>query len=258
MTLEPVKAMQGREEGMVEEGVRASGQGAILFDRGRAAQATIEWLDPTHWCEQGDAGRGGRGEVWFVRGPFGAGVLRHYRRGGMIGRVVRDRYLFTGAARTRSFREFRLLAEMRRLGLPVPAPLVAGYRRDGSMYRADLLMQQVPDAQTLAQCIRQVIGDEGLLHDLGTTIGRFHAHGIEHVDLNAYNLLLESGRHWWLIDFDRGNLRRPAREWQQRGMQRLQRSLVKLGAPALADWPRAWRLITAAHEQALQSATEFA
>jgi 3-deoxy-D-manno-octulosonic acid kinase len=258
MEAEQVTAMQGRVEAMVEEGVRASGQGAILFDRGLVAQATIQWLDPAHWRGQGDAGRGGRGEVWFVKGPFGAGVLRHYRRGGMIGRVVRDRYLFTGAARTRSFREFRLLAEMRRRGLPVPAPLVAGYRRDGAMYRADLLMQQVPDATTLAQCLGQVIGDDALLRQLGHVLGRFHAHGVEHVDLNAHNLLLESGRRWWLIDFDRGSLRVPAQHWQQRGMKRLQRSLLKLGAATLPQWPQAWKLLIAAYEQALHSAVERA
>jgi 3-deoxy-D-manno-octulosonic acid kinase len=245
--------MRGVQGDMVEEGVHASGQGAILFDRGRAAQATSEWLDPAHWQEAGEAGRGGRGEVWFVRGPFGAGVLRHYRRGGMIGRVVHDRYLFTGAARTRSFREFRLLAELRRRGLPVPAPLVAGYRRDGSVYRADLLMQQVPDAVTLAQCLREVLADEALLAALGATLARFHANGVEHVDLNAHNLLLEAGRRWWLIDFDRGSLRAPARDWQQRGLRRLQRSLRKVGAPALADWPQAWQVLGSAYERTLRS-----
>jgi len=34
----------------------------------------------------------------------------------------------------------------------------------------------------------------------------------------------------WLIDFDRGELRTPARDWQQANLARLQRSLRKLGA----------------------------
>ena len=41
-------------------------------------------------------------------------VLRRYLRGGMAARFARDRYLWLGEERTRSFRELRLLAELLR------------------------------------------------------------------------------------------------------------------------------------------------
>ena len=47
----------------------------------------------------------------------------------MVARLFGDRYLFTGEQRTRSAREFRLLAELSRRGLPVPAPIASRYVR---------------------------------------------------------------------------------------------------------------------------------
>jgi 3-deoxy-D-manno-octulosonic acid kinase len=57
----------------------------------------------------------------------------------------------------------------------------------------------------------------------------------------------------WLVDFDRGALRAPAKSWQLANLARLRRSLVKLGAardneqafdrecwqPLMAAWERA-------------------
>ncbi|MCH7834210.1 MAG: 3-deoxy-D-manno-octulosonic acid kinase, partial [Proteobacteria bacterium] len=37
-------------------------------------------------------------------------VLRHFLRGGLIGKLVRDAYVWTGEDTTRSFLEWRLLA----------------------------------------------------------------------------------------------------------------------------------------------------
>ncbi len=82
------------------------------------------------------------------RGPW---VLRHYRRGGMIANVLGDRYLWTGAGRTRGFAEFRLLAALRARGLPVPTPVAARYRRKGVHYRADLITRRIGNATTLAE-----------------------------------------------------------------------------------------------------------
>lgn len=232
----------------IEEARRVEGQSAILVDRGRVGQAGFELLDPEHWGATGNASRGGRGEVWFVRGVFGDAVLRHYRRGGLIGRLLADRYLWLGEARTRSFREFRLLAALHRRGLPVPAPLAAGYRRQGLLYRADLLIERIKEAHTLAECLHEVLADPVQLAALGTCIGRFHAQGVCHADLNAHNLLLDAGGKWWMIDFDRGGLRRPARGWQQRRLARLQRSLRKLGAETSTHWPSAWHTLVSAHD----------
>lgn len=220
---------------------RATPDGAILFDARRFAQAGAESFDPAHWPGAASgSGDGGRGAVWYVRGPFGHGVLRHYRRGGLVGRVNRDRYWWHGEDETRSFREFRLLHEMARRGLRVPQPLAAGYARDGLFYRADLLTALVPNVKTLAQRVAADFPSDATWERLGATLARFHAEGVFHADLNAHNILLDPQQDAWLIDFDRGELRRPARAWQRANLQRLQRSLHKIGAAANPRHAGAW------------------
>lgn len=214
----------------------ASAQGAILFDRHSLPQATPDMLDTAYWRDgQSIEGRGGRGAVQLVRGPFGEAVLRHYRRGGLIGRWVDDRYLFIGESHVRCVREFHLLAELCAADLPVPRPLLAGWRREGLFYRADLLTLRIPDSRTLAECMRD--GDVDIAwHDIGATLARFHREGVFHADLNAHNMLIDAGGKVWLIDFDRGRLRVPSQDWQQANVRRLRRSLDKLGGIGESSW----------------------
>src|SRR3546814_7124794 len=47
--------------------------------------------------------QGGRQAAWFVQGEFGRGVLRRYRRGGLMAKVSVDRYVWGGVGATRSF-----------------------------------------------------------------------------------------------------------------------------------------------------------
>ena len=230
----------------------ATPRGAILFDCLRAAQADAAWLRPAHWLgAEEDAARGGRGAVWFVHGDFGAGVLRHYRRGGLMARINGDRYLWQDEESTRSFREFRLLTTLRARGLPVPAPLVAGYRRYGLYYRADLLTALIPRAQTLAQRLQAGAPVPANWGAIGATIARFHAQGAYHADLNAHNIMLDDAGAVWLIDFDRGELRAAQPAWQQDNLARLQRSLRKLGAEKRDGWGQAWGTLTEAYHQQL-------
>jgi 3-deoxy-D-manno-octulosonic acid kinase len=224
-------------------------RGAIVFDRRRLPQAEQAWFSPN---EPADSSRGGRGAVWWIETPVGRAVLRHYRRGGVVARISRDRYLWTGPLRTRSFREFRLLAELDARGLPVPAPLAARYLRcDPLRYTADLLTLEIPDARTLAEQFPEVLEDTAALEALGATLARFHRAGACHADLNAHNILLDRCGQWWLIDFDRGSLRAPAAAWWASRLARLRRSWDKLGALAHPAGARAWQRLCAAHQAAL-------
>ncbi len=223
------------------------GHGAILFDAARLPQGDPALLDAARWPQA--AGRG-RGAVRRVEGPFGVAVLRHYRRGGAVARLLGDRYLWTGEENTRAFREFRLLARLRGEGLPVPAPLAAGYTRGGPWYRADLLTAEVPDARTLAETLAAPSADLDAWRSLGVTLARFHAAGVCHADLNAHNLLRDGNGAWWLIDFDRGLLRPPG-EWIATRLARLQRSLRKLGAGRQPGQDAAWDALLAAHAAGL-------
>lgn len=215
--------------------------GAILFDPRRIAQADAELLRPERWRgARAERDRGGRGAIWIVQGDFGAGVLRHCRRGGLVGRVNRDRYLWRGEATVRSFREFLLLSELRARGLNVPEPLAAGYVRRGPIYTADLLTALIEDACTLAQVLAEALPALDTWGRIGATVARFHAQGAFHADLNAHNVMLDHHGEVWLIDFDRGELRPPAQDWSHANLQRLLRSLHKLGAERHAGFATAW------------------
>lgn len=212
--------------------MNAGAEGAILFDAGLAVQPDDRWFDPQHWRAQdklhGQA-RGGRGGVAFVETPAGVCALRHYHRGGMAAPILGDRYLWIGSERTRGFAEFRLLAELQRRCLPVPAPVAARYRRGGVFYTADLLTRRIEHTRTLAECIVAAELDSALAARVGALIARFHAQGVDHADLNAHNVLI-GPNGLWLVDFDRGRIRLSQGGWCQANLRRLRRSLLKLGA----------------------------
>lgn len=190
-----------------------------------------DWFDSAWWASRGRCrhGTGGRGGVAFVDTPVGACVLRHYRRGGLVAPLLGDRYLWTGAERSRGFAEFRLLAELSGQGLPVPAPVAARYCRRGIYYTADLITRAIAQAQTVAELIAQGRFDGELAGRVGGLIARFHAAGVDHADLNAHNILVASGK-LWLIDLDRGEIRATGIAWKLANLARLKRSLLKVGA----------------------------
>jgi 3-deoxy-D-manno-octulosonic acid kinase len=239
---------------MIEAQVQSTATGAIVFDRALGVAPDEAWFDHAHWSALGkaDAHSGGRGGVAFVDTPIGTCALRHYHRGGLAARVSADQYLWTGAARTRAFREFRLLAHLVGLGLPVSSPVAARYVHDGLRYRADLLTRRIEGAQTLADRLAQASLGPVLAQRVGRTIARLHAANVWHADLNAHNILIDSNDAVWLIDFDRGRLRKPKLAWQQANLARLRRSLDKLGAKRLEGFDaQFWHPLLAAYHDAL-------
>lgn len=212
--------------------------GAILFDAERLRQAGAKapapgWFDPAWWGPRAQAvGSGGRGGAWFVEGGpdeggFGPAVLRHYLRGGFAARFSRDRHVWRGAARIRSFEEFRLLRELLRRGLPVPRPIAAIYWRAGLQYRAGILLERLCDVRSLAD----LAADDAAAApwaQAGRLIARLHRAGLDHADLNAHNLLFDARGTGWAIDVDRSALRIPATAWREANLARLHRSLLKL------------------------------
>ena len=241
---------------MNEAQVPSATTGAILFDAALGAAPTDAWFDRAHWQALGlaEAETGGRGGVAFVQTPVGACALRHYHRGGLVARFSADRYLWTGAARTRAFREFRLLARLAAQGLPVPDPVGARYQREGVRYRADLLTRRIHPARTLAQKLAAGEAGAALAQRIGTTLARFHAAGVWHADLNAHNVLVDANDTVWVIDFDRGRVRAPGAAWQQANLARLRRSLDKLGARKVDAFDaQFWHPLLAAYHTALSS-----
>ncbi len=210
--------------------------GAMLYDASRAGNADGSWFDPQWWARRGQVqvtGEG-RGQALFITADERRLVLRHYQRGGWAARLSADRYWWRDESQTRSFVEWHLLYLMRRAGLPVPTPIAAGYRRAGRTYTADLLTERIERAASLAA--RLAAGPLPLTTwiAIGRCVRRFHDEGVDHADLNAHNILLDEEGRVWLIDFDRGRLRRPGL-WCDGNLVRLRRSVEKITAVLPSD-----------------------
>jgi 3-deoxy-D-manno-octulosonic acid kinase len=237
-----------------EEALARGAGGAMLYDASCLHHPDAAMFDPAHWQGQGalETARGGRGTVAFVRTPTGRRwVLRHYRRGGLMAQLSSDRYLWTGADRTRSFREWRLLRQLREWSLPVPQPIAARYVRTGLFYRADLITGELPVRLTLAQALLTGPLPADTWRAMGACVGALHARGVQHADLNAHNLLLGDSNAVYVLDFDRGCLRERG-AWEQSVLERLQRSLrkVTVGLPPDRFGDEQWQALLTGVRQA--------
>ncbi|MBZ9612423.1 lipid IV(A) 3-deoxy-D-manno-octulosonic acid transferase [Rheinheimera maricola] len=225
------------------------------FQRSVFAHATELSFDPVFWQQQQAViGQSqGRNTAWFVRHNSHEFVVRHYYRGGLIGKLLQDKFSFQATLASRAMQEFALLRQLRRFNLPVPRPLAAQYQRHGLHYKSDLIIELVPQSRDLAGVLSAV----GSLNDdkwqqLGALIARFHQHGVYHSDLNCHNILLDANADFWLIDFDKCALR-PAGNWQQANLARLLRSLNKERSlqPTFYWQPSQWLALLQGYNQQL-------
>ncbi|MGH8273035.1 MAG: 3-deoxy-D-manno-octulosonic acid kinase [Gammaproteobacteria bacterium] len=199
--------------------------GFILADV--AFAPTSGWFEPDYWRTRGAGEPVGKGRGQVVSaGEGGRWVLRHYHRGGFPGRFIRDAYFWHGAQATRPVRELRVLSELFAHGAPVVRPVAARVLRAGLLYRGDILTERVSDARTLGACATE-LGPEDWKR-IGKAIRRFHEAGGWHADLNAHNILVAPS-DVFIIDLDHGRLVTPGAQSQRRNLERLERSLVKLG-----------------------------
>jgi 3-deoxy-D-manno-octulosonic acid kinase len=225
----------------------ATASGVMLADPaglGNVLQANTEALfDPDFWAARGElnAVDAGRGAAWFIGSATNQWVLRHYRRGGFIAGLSKDRYMWTGESRVRAFAEWRLLEQLAKAGLPVPKPIAAWYRRAGLTYSCDLIIQRIAGARPLSSVLRSAELPQASWHAIGAMIAKFHRAGVDHADLNAHNILLDAAQRVSVIDFDRGRLRAPD-SWRLRNLHRLHRSLLKISRalPPGRFTPQAW------------------
>ncbi|MEF8982620.1 3-deoxy-D-manno-octulosonic acid kinase [Thiohalorhabdus sp.] len=223
----------------MEPTTRSTGGAHILYDAAILRNPERELWPAGNGDEPGPAAApeaAGRGAVRTRTLADGREVVvRHYRRGGWMARLCRDRYLPLPLARTRPWREWHLLARLFRLGLAVPRPVAARVVPAGPTYRGDLATERLPGARTLGEALTGAALPAPTWRRIGATLRRFHDAGADHADLNAHNILLDAEGGVYLVDFDGGRMRRPGRRWQRRNLRRLRRSLAKLGG-RIADF----------------------
>ena len=253
--MQPVAVMKAQHE--AAKSVLQTHQGATLRILKRALECTLtgsgmikteqsprglfrydsdifETIDDKHftaqyWQQQkAIAGNStGRATVWFIQqGDLGL-LLRHYYRGGLVGKINKDRFLREPADKSRAIHEFDLLLKLKELGLPVPRPVAARMEKTGVFsYKADILVEVIPGAVDVYRLLREKQLSAELWQKLGGVIKQLHDTGVYHSDLNCHNLMLDDKDKAWIVDFDKCDFRESG-DWKEANIQRLLRSLRK-------------------------------
>lgn len=186
------------------------------------------WFDDKYWLNQGRllGASSGRGSAWMVKSEQQKMMLRHYYRGGIPAKFIKDKYFWTGLNNSRSFSEYYLLNKMVAIGLPAPQAIAAQTCKKGLFYQGNILIAYIKHQSTFAG-IMNSNNNEQNWKNIGQTIADFHNHGINHADLNAHNILINNDKTY-LIDFDHSKQCKINNSWQQANIKRLKRSIDKL------------------------------
>ena len=230
-TLDSVRTLVAPFDADANAPVHAScGAGVTLWaDSARFDAAAARLFDLDAWRRHGAVAQlgAGRGNIHTVADTRGSYLLRHYYRGGLMARISRDLFLARPVAASRAMQEFTLLRSLRRQGLQVPRAAAARYQRVGLWYRADILVEQIPDAVDTARLMHhQRSLSDAEWQALGQAVRRMHDAQCLHSDLNCHNLMLDAQGRAWIVDFDKCGFR-PGDDWKAGNLERLLRSLRK-------------------------------
>lgn len=202
----------------------------ILQDPARTPQLEVRQFSLDYWQD-----RAGTETLASGRGSGSLGidldgqraVLRRYYRGGAIGKLLTDQYLWLGRGFSRPWRERHILERARRARLPVPEAIGACVCRSGIWYRAALITAFIDDTETLTLRLRRSRLRRDSWAELGRLIKRMQAEGIRHADLTTDNLLIDSHNRFYIIDFDRARIMNRLDDWQWLTLYRFKRSIAK-------------------------------
>ncbi|ANQ25195.1 3-deoxy-D-manno-octulosonic acid kinase [Vibrio natriegens] len=200
----------------------------IWFDDEFITNPSQPIFDPEYWQSVNKivGSATGRGTTWFVQLDTMQAALRHYRRGGLLGKLVKDQYWFSGWDKTRSAEEFQLLLTLIKAGVNVPRPIAARVVKSGLTYQADLLSERIPNARDLVSILQERSLSEDMYKKIGQEIAKMHNAGVNHTDLNIHNILIDERDKVWIIDFDKCRLEISG-DWKQQNLDRLLRSFNK-------------------------------
>lgn len=207
----------------------------------KQTQQTTYWYDPSLLSEEVEqafsidywqsinaitGSAQGRGTTWFVKGKQGEFALRHYRRGGLFGKLVEDSYWFSGLNNTRAYQELTLLKTLVEYGVNVPAPVAARVIKRGPTYKADILVQKLANARDLVAILSQGSLSKDQFFLIGQEIRKMHNINVNHTDLNIHNILIDDHNKVWIIDFDKC-MQQADGQWKEGNLERLKRSFDK-------------------------------
>ena len=194
----------------------------------------------------------GRGTTYFFQHKKNEYVLRHYRRGGLIGKILSVQYLYTGLEKSRAWQEFKLLQHMRTLDLTCPTPVAAMLKKRGLYYQADIISLRIPNAQDLHHILLEKKLSADAWQRIGQTIAKFHNHQIYHHDLNIHNIMLDDEHRVWLIDFDKCEIKQ-GNSWKKLNITRLKRSFEKERRLRNIHWQLSdWQILVSTYNATIE------
>ena len=174
--------------------------------------------------------------------------MRRYHRGGWMAPLLGDRYLDRPP---RPFAELAASERARARGVATPRVLAAVAHPAGPGYRAEIATEWLSPGHGLAALLVPGAYPEPVraaaLGAAGEAVGRAHAAGLDHPDLNVSNLFLQpsAGGAWtaWILDLDRARFRHGAgigeatpAGFARRNVERLERSIEKARRAGRARW----------------------
>jgi 3-deoxy-D-manno-octulosonic acid kinase len=202
-----------------------------------ASVRSLDLLAPgelERWLAGAPSAGEGRAATGLVALPAGgaSAVVRRLQHGGVLGPLLRDRYL----SATRSRRELVITERLRAAGAPVPEPVFALALRRGRFWTHALATVYEEGAVDALQFLASAPDEARVLRAsaaIGAAVRRFHDAGGRHPDLHVKNLLLRetrAGAEAIVIDLDRaGAGSAPGVAARARELGRLWRSLRKRG-----------------------------
>ena len=168
----------------------------------------------------------GRGAAFAITTADGAWLVRHYRRGGAVARVLDDEYPRTGVPRV--FRELNVSIAARAAGIPTPEVVAAVVYANGAFVRYDIAVVFIPDAFDLAAILfgEAAVEVDREITKAASLIRVVCERGLIHADLNLKNILLAPNGAY-VVDLDRCRMAGPSRSAVAAMRSRFLRSLEK-------------------------------
>lgn len=219
----------------------------------KSNEELVACFQPEHW-QHCDRTAQGRGSSWYVGEQHADLALRHFRRGGALAPLLKNRYWFSSYKSTRSFAEFTLLKSLFEQGLAVPQPCAAWVDRRGMFYRAGLITRRIERSRSWSAVLESEEGqsNQSLWQSVGRSVASLHNASVFHADLNAHNVLVDDQQQVYIIDFDKSAIRPEAPYALRANLQRLRRSLDKeVQSVVVVD--RGWRWLEGAYFDGLSA-----
>jgi len=149
--------------------------------------------------------------------------VRAYRHGGLLGRLLGDRFL----GRRRGLEEILLLDHLSRGRVPAPKPAFLEVRRSGPFVKMRLGTWEIAGRPMTKALAGDAAGRRQAMEAAGRSVRRLHDCGVLHGDLHLDNLLWD-GEEAGLLDFDHARrVGEPSEDQRWRELLRLLRSARK-------------------------------